>query len=104
MSEIEDRAIIVLGVGAPAEAVLAEAGRFANVFVFARALPTDGSRYLVDTGRAEARAGDRLRAVVSDLRGRGINSRGVVGDADRDAARRDAVALFPGARVMFEAA
>jgi hypothetical protein len=104
MDLVSTRAILVLGDTQPAAALLAEAGRHAEVYVLARAVPEAGSRFVIDVGNAEMRASVRLRDVVERLRGSGIHAAGTVGAADEHAARRDAVALFPPAGTLLEAA
>ena len=104
MDMASTRAILVLGNTQPPAAVLAEAGRHAEVYVLARAVPEAGSRFVIDVGNAEMRATERLRDVVERLRGGGIRATGAVGAADAHAARRDAVALFPPADTVLEAA
>ena len=99
-----DRAILILGGSDPSAAALADAERYAEVYVLARAVPDGQSQYLIDAGRAEADAQGRLRRVAAHLRARGTWTSGVVGDADAHAARRDATALFPQPSVLLEAA
>lgn len=98
------RAILIIGSSDPSDAALAEAERYAEVYVLARAVPDGASPYVIDTGRAEANAKRRLRRVAAHLRARGSRARGLVGDPDRGAARRDALALFPQPSVVLEAA
>jgi len=98
------RAILVLGHTQPPAVVLAEAGRHAEVFVLARAVPDETSQFLIDVGHAETRATERLRDVVEQLRASGTRSTGMVGAADARAARQDAIALFPPADTLLEAA
>jgi hypothetical protein len=98
------RAILVLGDREPPAAVLAEAGRHTEVYVLARAVPEAGSRFVIDVGDAETRATVRLRDVTERLRAGGSRATGTVGAADTHAARRDAVALFPPADTLLEAA
>ncbi|HSP70792.1 MAG TPA: hypothetical protein VLN26_00380 [Gaiellaceae bacterium] len=104
MAASGERAILVVGEQPPEEALLAEAGRYAEVFVLARTVPVHRSRYLVDADRGYAEARGRLNAVVRQLTDRGTRSSGLVGDEDARAARRDAIALFPAAQVLLEAA
>jgi len=99
-----ERAILILGATDPSEAALADAAGYAEVFVLARAVPDGDSPYLIDAGRAEANAERRLRRATTDLRLRGSEASGLVGDPDLEAARRDAVALFPQPSVLLEAA
>ena len=104
MDTAPTRAILVLGDTQPSAAVLADAGRHAEVYVLARAVPQAGSRLVIDDGDAETRAAQRLRDVVERLRGEGSRATGTVGAPDALAARRDAVALFPPADTLLEAA
>jgi len=99
-----ERAILILGATDPSGAALAEAEGYAEVFVLARAVPDSESRYLIDAGRAETNAQRRLRRVTTHLRARGSQASGLVGDRDPQAARRDAIALFPKPSVLLEAA
>ena len=98
------RAILILGDDDAADMTLTQAARYGEVFVLARAVPTGDSRYLVDEGLAEARALRRLRRAAGRLRARGVRTTGFVGDADRQTARRDAIALFPRSSLLLEAA
>ena len=97
-------AILILGDHELHAADLDEAASFEEVFVLARAVPAAGSRYVVDDDVAYARAARRLRDAAAGLRSRGTRVSGVVGDGDVSTARRDAVALFPRATVLLEAA
>jgi hypothetical protein len=99
-----DRAILILGEREPSHAALADAERYAEVYVLARAVHNRDSHYLIDDGRAEADARGRLQHVAAHLRARGCRTRGLVGDADAQAARRDAMALFPQPSVLLEVA
>ena len=99
-----ERAILILGESDPSDAALADAERYAEVYVLARAVPDRDSQYLIDAGRAEANAQQRLRRVTAHLRTHGSHTSGLVGDPDPHAARRDALALFPQASVLLEAA
>ena len=99
-----ERSILILGGSDPSDAALAEAEGYAEVYVLARAVPEDGSQYLIDAGRAEANAQQRLRRVTGHLHTRGRHASGLVGDPDPLAAQRDALALFPQPSVLLEAA
>jgi hypothetical protein len=59
---------------------------------------------VIDADRAEASAQRQLRRVTAELRRRGSHASGLVGDSDRHAARRDALALFPKPSAVLEAA
>ena len=99
-----ERAILILGDTDPSDAALADAERYAEVYVLARAVPDNRSQYLIDAGRAEANAQRRLRRVAARLRAHGSHATGLVGDADETAARRDAIALFPQPSVLLQVA
>lgn len=99
-----ESAILILGESDPSDAVLADAERYAEVYVLARAVRDAASQYLIDAGRAEANAEQRLHRVTAHLRTHGSHASGLVGDPDPRAARRDALALFPQASVLLEAA
>lgn len=94
------RAIIVIGAEDPAEAILAAAERYDEVFVLARAVPDASDRWVVDGDRAEDAARARLARTLARLRGHGVRALGAVTDADAVAARADARALFPAAEAV----
>lgn len=96
--------ILILGDTDPSEAHLAEAARYGEVFVLARAVPDAGTRYVVDDELADRRARLRLGRAAAHLRASGVRVSGLVGDPDARAARRDAVALFPQASALLQAA
>ncbi|HZR96278.1 MAG TPA: hypothetical protein VFA56_11320 [Gaiellaceae bacterium] len=98
------RAILVLGDAPLSEASFEEAATYAEVFVLARAVPDRAASFVVDDELADRRARQRLRQVAARLATRGTRVRGHVGTADADAARRDALALFPQPSMVLEAA
>ncbi len=98
------RAILILGSDPLAETSLAQACGFAEVFVLARAVPDRNSRYVVDADQAQRCAQGRLEQAANRLRNGGARVAGIVGDPHPTAARRDALALFPQADVVLEAA
>lgn len=104
MNTTRSRAILVIGDQQPTHALLNHVGQHEEVFVLARAVPDQGSRFLIDSGRAHAAAQRQLANVIDQLRARGSHARGLVGDPDPSAARRDALALFPHATTLLEAA
>ena len=65
-----------------------------DVLVVAPALTSRLRHWVSDTDRAVARARERLAIAVDELRGRGVNARGEVGDANPLLAIEDALALF----------
>lgn len=94
------RAIIVVGGEDPAEATLAEAERYDEVFVLARAVPDAHDRWVIDDDRAEDVARARLARTLARLRAQSVRALGAVTDAPVVAARADARALFPAAEAI----
>jgi hypothetical protein len=104
MDSTQGRAILVIGDAQPTETLLSRAAQYAEVFVLARAIPDRNSRFVIDADRAHVAAQGQLARVITQLRGRGTRAHGLIGDADPRAARRDALALFPQAGTLLEAA
>jgi hypothetical protein len=98
------RAILILGSGPLADTSLAEVRGYGEVFVLARAVPEGSPRYVVDDDLAQRSAQRRLEQAAGRLRDGGARVAGFVGDPHPVAARRDALALFPQADIVLEAA
>jgi hypothetical protein len=98
------RAILILGDAPASELAVDDVRGYDEVFVFARAVPDVRSRYVIDDELAQRRARQRLQDVAARLAASGAQVSGLVGDADSRAARRDALALFPRAAALIDAA
>lgn len=94
-------AVIVIGAEDAAEATLAEAERYDEVFVLARAVPDTHDRWVIDGDRAEHAARARLARALTRLRAHGVRALGAVTDAPALAAGDDARALFPATEAIF---
>jgi hypothetical protein len=71
-----------------------------DVLVVAPALNTRLRHWLSDVDDAVARAHDRLALALAELRARGVNARGEVGDANPLVAIDDALARFPASAIV----
>jgi DNA-binding LacI/PurR family transcriptional regulator len=100
MTTVTDRAIVIVGGEDPSDATLARAEQFDEVFVVARAVPDPAHRWIVDDDLSEESGRARLGRALARLRAHGVRASGVLGDAGAAAARADARALFPGARIL----
>jgi hypothetical protein len=104
MSGHDQGAIMIVGEEPPSEAMVEQASAYGEVFVLARTVPDQRSRWFVDETQSYDRATRRLQETLRSLAAGGVRAQGIVGDPDARAARRDALALFPGAAVVLEAA
>jgi hypothetical protein len=86
--------VLVIGSEPPPPETVAAAETCDEVFIVARAVASDGG-WLVDETRAYSDARDRLERLRRQLSSRGVAVRGIVGDANAAAARKDAEAIFP---------
>ena len=100
MNNSPHQAIIMIGAKEPAEATLAEAEQYDEVFVIARAVPDASDRWVIDGDRAAAAARARLVRTLARLRAHGVSVLGAIGDPNATAARNDARALFPAAETI----
>jgi GABA permease len=71
-----------------------------DVLVVVPALNTRLRHWVSDVDAAVARARDRLAVALADLRTRGVNARGEVGDANPLVAIDDALARFPASEIV----
>jgi hypothetical protein len=94
------QAIMIIGGEEPADATYEQADHFDELFVVARAIPEETSRWVVDDERSAAAARERLRRTLARLRARGVRASGTVGDANAARACADARALFSAAAVL----
>ena len=101
MNSILHRAIIVIGADDAAEATLAEAELYDEVFVLARTVPDAHDRWVIDGDRAEDAARARLARALARLQAHGVRALGAVTEAPALAAGEDARALFPAAEAIF---
>ena len=75
-------------------------GTSADVLVVAPALNSLLRHWASDVDAAVARAEERLNSAVAQLRNRGVNARGRVGDANPLLAIADALADFPATEIV----
>jgi hypothetical protein len=71
-----------------------------DVLVVVPALNSRLRHWLSDIDDAVARARERLEVALADLRTRGVNARGEVGDANPMVAIADALAHFPASAIV----
>ena len=100
MNSNPHRAIIVIGRADPDDTTFEQAERYDEVFVIARAVADPGDRWLIDDDRNHTRARARLTGALARLRAHGVRALGAVGDESATAARNDARARFPAAKVI----
>ena len=97
--------LVVANRTCPCPVLLDEVARRASaapidVLVVVPALNSRLRHWLSDIDDAVARAHDRLEVALADLRTRGVNARGEVGDANPLVAIDDALARFPASAIV----
>jgi hypothetical protein len=100
MNKLEHRILVIANQTCPCSALADEVawrarGGSADVLVVAPALNSLLRHWASDIDAAVARADERVQSAVAQLRNRGVNARGRVGDANPLLAIADALAEFP---------